>query len=101
VKVWFKVRKRINLKGKNYEKIILTLCLLSSSVFATLPSIQCNPAEKYDLDEWTIEVKGTKAAFFDNDTWSDATYAMDLEVMPVITQYRSFYNRNSNVSASK
>ncbi len=71
------------------KSLLLFIALSSSSLFANLPNMQCSPLEKYDLYEWTLEVSGAKGAFFDNDSWAEASYMYDLESMPAQAVFQS------------
>lgn len=64
---------------------LLFLSLMTTGVMAN--NIQCSPVDE-DIYEWTLEIVGTKAAFFDNDTWSEASYTHTLEVYPGIDVYK-------------
>lgn len=67
--------------------IIVILTNITNVSANSSDKISCHLAN--DFDSYTIEVVGEKAAFFDNNEWSPASYLWTLESSPSINVYES------------
>lgn len=71
---------------------LIALASLSSYADSKLSCDVLNPEDNY-----TVEVHGNKAAFFDNDNWTHANFKWVLESTVPYFVYESVYGKNDFV----
>lgn len=67
--------------------ISLTSLFFSLSAYSAT-ALQCSSIND-QVEEWTIEIKGNELAFFDNDSWSTASFLYSIETTNPIDVYAS------------
>ncbi len=65
---------------------LVTMFLSFQAYSAT--GLQCSAVDE-DIAEWTIEILGDELAFFDNNSWSTASYLYSIETTNPIDVYTS------------